>query len=162
MLWSLLAFFSLRSEIVLITFSYWPAFQPAPIYLSTWASANSSALRPLLPDSTLLYPSHLLSANPYCPARCEFSLVLSLKKTSFRHKHFSHLFLVLSKETIDVHTAHFGENYTVCVYPISSCLKLSVKIAPFLTMCLILYFLRKTIEGTNNSVCVCYITLPYS
>jgi len=56
------------------------------IYLSTWASAYGSALRPLPPDSTLLYPSHLLSANPYCPARCEFSLVLSLKKTN------SHLF----------------------------------------------------------------------
>jgi hypothetical protein len=43
--------------------------------------------------------------------------------------------------------AHFGENYTVCVYPISSCLKLSVEIAPFVTMCLTPYFLPETIKS---------------
>lgn len=52
--------------------------------------------------------------------------------------------------------------YAICVYPISSCLKLSVGITPFLTMCLTLYFLPETIEGTNNLICICYITLPYS
>ena len=59
-------------------------------------------------------------------------------------------------------STHFGENYTVCVYPISSCLKLSVEIAPFLAMCLNLYFLPETIESNARAICVCYITVASS
>ena len=63
------AFFSLRSEIVLITFSYWPAFQPAPIYLSTRTLAlRYSPLRRQAIDAAFFPPiPALLALDLRCP-----------------------------------------------------------------------------------------------
>ena len=64
-----------------------------------------------------------ISTSSFLSTQASRPSVLSLKKTSFRHKHYFRIFLVLCKETTDVHTAALH------------------------TMCLSHIFLPETIEG---------------
>ena len=96
-----------------------------------------------------------ISTSSFYSTQASRPSVLSLKKTSFRHSIFS----VYSRSSIGRPSISSRLLSTLCVYPISSCLKLSVEIAPFLTMCLTPYFLPETIKGNVLAICVCYINL---
>ena len=51
---------------------------------------------------------------------------------------------------------------TLCVYPISSCLKLSTVYTRLLNVSLLAWNYRKHIAQTDGRLCVCYIVLPSS
>ena len=131
------ALFSLRSEIVHITFSYWPAFQPAPIYLSTWASAYGSALRP--------YSVGFRSA---------MSLTLAVSQSVLSSSLWVLLGTLRIKQTShDIHFWVFHRGLGVLLEP---CGNLHIPVQPllawnyqrFLPVSLMCLFLPETIEST--------------
>ena len=102
----------------------------------------------LLFNQLLLYAStqHFWASRPS---------VLSLKKTSLRHKRFS----VYSWSSVRRPPLSTRLLWTLCVYPISSCLKLSTVYTRLLNVSLLAWNYRKHIAQTDGRLCVCYINL---
>ena len=84
--------------------------------------------------------------------------VLSLKKTSLRH---SSLYVYFRTFCLGVPMST-RLLWTLCVCPMSSCLKLSRGNMYVSNPVLLAWNYRKHITHTTNSVCVCYITVASS
>ena len=106
-----------------------------------------------------------ISTSSFFSTRASRPSVLSLKKTSIRHSIIS-VYSCTSCLRPPMSTrplsAHFGEKYTVCVCPMSSCLKLSTVYTRLLNVSLLAWNYQKHIAQTDGRLCVCYIVLPSS
>ena len=137
----------------------WQALQPKTTRNALEPFSASGAISSTLLFHTGLHFNQLLlyaSTQHFWASRPS---ILSLKKTSIRHKHYFRLFLVLCKETTDVHTAvlrlmclshiflpeTIGGNYALFDYVSNSVL--------------LAWNYRKHIAQTDGRLCVCYINL---
>ena len=101
--------------------------------------------------SRYLFLLACISTSSFLSARASRPSVLSLKKTSFRHSFFS----VYSRSSIGRTPMSTRLFCALCVYPISSCLKLSKAHSTYHqpSMCLLHYpalFLKHSTEGTHS------------
>ena len=81
--------------------------------------------------------------------------ILSLKKTGHRHSNFS----VYSWSSVRRPPMSTRLLRTLCVCPISSCLKLSRGYTRLLNVSLLVWNYQKHITQTDGRLCVCYINL---
>ena len=96
-----------------------------------------------------------ISTSSFYSTQASRPSVLSLKKTSFRHKHFP----IYSRSSIGSPPMSTRLFCALCVYPISSCLKLSTVYTRLLNVSLLAWNYRKHIAQTDGRLCVCYINL---
>jgi len=99
-----------------------------------------------------------ISTSSFFSTRASRPSVLSLKKTSFRHSIFS----VYSRSSIGRPSISTRLLWTLCVCPMSSCLKLSRGNMYVSNSVLLAWNYRKHITQTISPVCICYINLRSS
>ena len=108
--------------------------------------------------SHYLFQLACISTSSFYSTQASRPSVLSLKKTGHRHSNFS----VYSWSSVRRPPMSTRLLCTLCVCPISSCLKLSRGYTRLLNVSLLAWNYQKHITQTDGRLCVCYINFRSS